>query len=145
MKGAILDFSTNSNSGVISGDDGKRYTFVGAEWKATGLPSTGQRVDFAPADESAQAIYADQPATGGKSKIAAGILAIILGWLGVHKFYLGFTTPGVIMLLCGTVGMLLFVPPIVVSVIGLVEGILYLTKSDAEFHKAYEVDRKQWF
>ncbi len=64
-------------------------------------------------------------------KIAAGICAILLGSLGVHKFILGLTTPGIIMLLvtvltCGIGSM-------ATGIIGLIEGIIYLTKSDAEF------------
>ena len=80
------------------------------------------------------------PADAANKKLAAGICAILLGWLGVHKFILGMTTPGVIMIVisiltCGSVS----------SIIGLVEGIIYLTKSDAEFYQMYVVEKKQWF
>lgn len=79
-------------------------------------------------------------------KLVAGILSILLGWLGVHKFYLGYTVEGVIMLICGICGFLLCgIPTMVVSVIGIVEGILYLTKTDDEFVKTYVVGRKGWF
>jgi TM2 domain-containing membrane protein YozV len=76
-------------------------------------------------------------------KIAAGICAILLGALGVHKFILGYTTEGVIMLLvslltCGIGAM-------VMSVIGIAEGIIYLTKTDEEFINTYIVDKKGWF
>ncbi len=76
-------------------------------------------------------------------KIVAGILAILLGGLGIHKFYLGYNTAGIIMLLvtvltCGAGGL-------VMSVIGIVEGILYLTKSDDEFERIYLEGRKEWF
>ena len=46
MKGTILDYSIQSNSGVISGDDQIRYPFTGAEWKADVPPNRGIRVDF---------------------------------------------------------------------------------------------------
>jgi TM2 domain-containing membrane protein YozV len=74
-------------------------------------------------------------------KIAAGICGILIGWTGVHKFILGLTTPGIIMLLvsltiCGSIPMV---------IIGLVEGILYLTKSDQEFYQLYAIDKKGWF
>jgi TM2 domain-containing membrane protein YozV len=80
--------------------------------------------------------------TSGK-RIPAGILGILLGGLGVHKFYLGYTTAGLIMLLvtlltCGLGGM-------VMGVIGLVEGIIYLTKSEEEFDRIYVHNEKQWF
>jgi TM2 domain-containing membrane protein YozV len=76
-------------------------------------------------------------------KIAAGICGILLGSLGVHKFILGLTTPGIIMLLvtiltCG-------LGSIVTGVIGLVEGIIYLTKTDADFYQTYAVEKKGWF
>ena len=76
-------------------------------------------------------------------KIAAGICGILLGALGIHKFILGLTTPGLIMLLvtvltCGIGGA-------VMGVIGLVEGIIYLTKSDEEFYQAYAVEKRGWF
>lgn len=76
-------------------------------------------------------------------KIAAGICGILLGGLGIHKFVLGLTNAGVIMLLvtvltCGFGGMIM-------SVIGLIEGIIYLTKSDEDFYQAYAVEKKAWF
>ncbi len=76
-------------------------------------------------------------------KIAAGICGILLGALGIHKFILGLTTPGVIMLLvtlltCGIGGS-------VMGIIGLIEGIIYLTKTDSDFYQAYAVDKKGWF
>ena len=76
-------------------------------------------------------------------KIAAGILGIMLGGLGIHKFVLGFVGPGLILLLvtvltCG------FAWPLT-HIIGLVEGIVYLTKSDEEFYRTYIVERRQWF
>ena len=76
-------------------------------------------------------------------RILAGVLAILLGWLGVHKFVLGMTTPGLI-LLCVTVLTCGIAYP-VTQIIGVIEGIIYLTKSDEEFHRLYEVEKKQWF
>jgi TM2 domain-containing membrane protein YozV len=76
-------------------------------------------------------------------KIVAGVCAILLGSLGIHKFILGLTTPGVIMLLitvltCGA-------GSIVTGTIGIIEGIVYLTKSDQEFYQRYAVEKKGWF
>ncbi|MBW7927582.1 MAG: TM2 domain-containing protein [Fimbriimonadaceae bacterium] len=73
-------------------------------------------------------------------KIAAGVCGILLGYLGVHKFILGFNKEGIIMLVvtlvtCGTVS----------SIIGLVEGIIYLTKSDQQFYDDYAIQKKGWF
>ena len=46
MQGTILDYATQSNTGVISGDDQQRYNFSGAEWRGQRAPSRGDRVDF---------------------------------------------------------------------------------------------------
>jgi TM2 domain-containing membrane protein YozV len=63
--------------------------------------------------------------------------------LGIHKFYLGYTKEGVIMLLV-TVLTLGF-GGFIMGVIGLIEGILYLTKPDEEFVAAYVTGKKGWF
>jgi TM2 domain-containing membrane protein YozV len=85
----------------------------------------------------------DWRALGADKRVAAGILGILVGWLGIHKFVLGYTTEGLIMLLgsvltCGIAG-------IVFGPIGLVEGILYLVKSDEEFVKTYIQNKRGWF
>ncbi len=46
MKGSILDFSIQTNTGIISGDDQNRYNFTGAEWRGQRPPNRGDRVDF---------------------------------------------------------------------------------------------------
>jgi TM2 domain-containing membrane protein YozV len=87
----------------------------------------------------------DKPA-GSEKKIVAGILGILLGGLGIHKFILGYTKEGVIMLLVSILGTLLFgLGPIVMGIIGLIEGIIYLTKSDEEFVATYINGKKGWF
>lgn len=74
---------------------------------------------------------------GAEKKIVAGVLAILLGALGIHKFYLGYTKEGIIQLILGffCVG----------GLIGLIEGIIYLTKSDSDFVATYVTGRKGWF
>jgi len=81
------------------------------------------------------------PSQEGSKRIVAGICAILLGTLGIHKFILGLTKEGIIMLLvsCTCIG----IP--IMSTIGLIEGIIYLTKSDADFYQTYIVDKKGWF
>ncbi len=76
---------------------------------------------------------------GAEKKTVAGILGILLGGLGVHRFYLGDTTGGIIRIVitlvtCGAG-----------SVIGLIEGIIYITKSDEDFVQTYLVEKKAWF
>lgn len=83
---------------------------------------------------------------GSEKKIAAGICGILLGALGIHKFILGYTKQGLIMLLVSIFGaILLGLGPLVMSVIGLIEGIMYLTKSDEEFVEVYVANKKGWF
>ena len=72
-------------------------------------------------------------------KVVAGIFALLLGSLGIHKFILGYTKEGIIQIVisivtCGIAGIIPFI-----------EGIIYLTKSDAEFMRIYQVGRRPWF
>lgn len=57
MKGSILDFSIQRNEGVISGDDNRRYTFLGDEWRLSESPARGMRVDFVQNGTSATAVF----------------------------------------------------------------------------------------
>ena len=76
-------------------------------------------------------------------KIAAGICGILIGCLGIHKFILGMNTPGIIMVLVTVLSCCMLSP--VMSVIGLIEGIIYLTKTDEEFYQTYAIEKKEWF
>lgn len=81
----------------------------------------------------------DWKALGADKKVLAGVLGILLGYLGVHKFILGYTTEGLIQIAitivtCGVGG-----------IIGLIEGIIYLTKSDEDFVRTYIQNKKGWF
>jgi len=85
----------------------------------------------------------EPPPEGQSNRVAAGVLGIVIGSFGIHKFVIGNTTPGLIMLLvtvltCGFGG-------IAMHIIGIIEGIKYLTMSDAEFYRTYIVDKKGWF
>jgi TM2 domain-containing membrane protein YozV len=72
-------------------------------------------------------------------RVIAGIFALLLGGLGIHKFILGYTQEGIIQLVIGivTCG--------IGSIIGFIEGIIYLTKSDDEFYQIYQANKKGWF
>lgn len=79
-------------------------------------------------------------------KMIAGILAILLGSFGIHKFVLGYTVEGVIMLAIGFVGLFVCgLPTMAIGIVGVIEGVLYLTKSDDEFVATYVVGRRGWF
>jgi len=72
-------------------------------------------------------------------KVLAGVLGIIFGYLGIHKFILGYTQEGIIQIVLTivTCGM--------ASIIGFIEGIIYLTKTDEDFYQTYQVGKKGWF
>ncbi len=76
-------------------------------------------------------------------KVLAGILAIVLGALGIHKFVLGYTKEGIIMLLVSVLSFGILAG--ISGIIGLIEGIIYLTKSDDEFMQMYQINQKTWF
>lgn len=80
-------------------------------------------------------------------KLAAGLLGVFLGSFGVHKFVLGFNNAGIIMLVVSLAGGVVTcgVASFVMGVIGLIEGIIYLTKTPEEFRELYIDAQKQWF
>lgn len=90
-------------------------------------------------------------ASGENKKILAGILGILFGSLGIHKFILGYNKEGGILLGITVIGYILVCVGIGVfivwltAIIGLIEGIVYLTKSDEEFYNTYQVGKKPWF
>ncbi|MCM4167606.1 hypothetical protein KCTC52924_00891 [Arenibacter antarcticus] len=90
-------------------------------------------------------------AGGENKKILVGILAIVFGQLGVHKFILGYQKEGIIMLVTTVIGyatMCFIIGSFIVMatmIVGLIEGIIYLTKSDEEFYNTYQVGKKPWF
>lgn len=75
-----------------------------------------------------------------ENKLFVGILAIVLGCFGVHKFILGYKKEAIIMLVVG-----LITGCTVSGIIGLIEGIMYLTKSDEEYKATYIDGEKAWF
>ncbi|MDX4064515.1 TM2 domain-containing protein [Aliarcobacter skirrowii] len=150
MKGKVLDYSIQESKGIISGDDGQRYTFISSEWKSNISPKVNQVVDFEVDGTNAKGIYANSASSyasgSSSSKIVAGILAILLGGLGVHKFYLGCTTAGIIMLLVFIFGFILLgLPSLIIAVIAFIEGLIYLFKSDDDFEQTYVNNKKCWF
>ncbi len=79
-----------------------------------------------------------QRTTCGVVALATGLLGF--GWLGIHKFIMGKTNPGIItivasLLTCGIYG----------TVVSIIEGVVYLTKSDEDWYHTYIVGGKDWF
>jgi len=61
MKGNVIGFDRDTNTGAISGHDGNRYDFVTADWHSNRQPMRGDVVDFMPADRRATQIYLLEP------------------------------------------------------------------------------------
>ncbi|MBL4887268.1 MAG: NINE protein [Flavobacteriaceae bacterium] len=84
-------------------------------------------------------------------KIIAGILGILFGYLGAHKFVLGYHKEGFILLglfLISIPAMFVFIGFLTIYIpglIGFIEGIIYLTKTDDDFYNTYQVGRRPWF
>ena len=102
-------------------------------------PLTGVNTGYQPVQPVPPGGMTDWKAMGADKKMVAGILGILVGSLGVHKFVLGYTTEGLIQIAitivtCGVGG-----------IVGLIEGIIYLTKSDEEFVRTYIQNKKGWF
>lgn len=78
-----------------------------------------------------------------KDKIVAGLLAILLGLLGIHWFYLNKSSKGVTYLLVTILGSLFsvfiigFIPIFVIGVLSLIDGIQLLTMDDVKFNEIY--------
>ena len=145
MRGRVLAFNEVAGSGLISGDDGQRYEFARGALQG-GLTSLapGTEVDFQVENGKAVSIYVVF-GSGEKNRILAAILALFLGHWGVHKFYLGKTNAGIIMLLAGTIGWIILIPAILNWVIAIIEFVIYLTKSDQQFYQDYVVGDRTWF
>lgn len=102
-------------------------------------PLTPVSTGYQPMQSVHPGAVTDWKAMGADKKIVAGLLGILVGSLGVHKFVLGYTTEGLIQIgisvvTCGIGG-----------IIGLIEGIIYLTKSDEDFVRTYIQSKRGWF
>lgn len=100
---------------------------------------TGAGTGYQPMQSVSPGAMTDWKALGADKKITAGICAILVGWLGVHKFILGYTTEGVIQLVLGIITCGL------TNILSIIEGIIYLTKSDEDFVRTYIQNKKGWF
>lgn len=146
MTGQVLDYSVQSNEGIISGDDSHRYRFVGSDWPGATAPIRGTLVDFDVRDGNhAVSIYLIQPTTpatsvasaapapdGPKNRMTAAMLAWTVGVFGVHKFYLG-EKGGVlrIILSCTFIGL-----P-VSGILAALDAMKLLGMSDEQFNRQY--------
>ena len=99
-----------------------------------GYQQPGYQQPYPPANND---IFANGPS--GKSRGIAGLLAIFVGCLGIHYFYLNKPTPGVVCLIVSLLGGGLTCGSVagVVAILTLVQGILMMTMSQEEFERKY--------
>lgn len=79
------------------------------------------------------------PVDVNSRKLLCGLMGIFFGYLGIHRFILGDVSGGIWRIVIS------FVTCGLGSIIGLIEGIIYLTRSDTEFYNEYMVAKKAWF
>lgn len=82
-----------------------------------------------------------------RDHVAAGFLALLLGFFGVHKFYLGYNAQGFTLMALSVIGGLfsLGITAGVAWIIAIIEGIVYLSKSQSEFEQIYVYGTREWF
>ncbi|HEV2318573.1 MAG TPA: NINE protein [Verrucomicrobiae bacterium] len=147
----------------IIGTDGRHYGPVEADqirrWlaehrlNANSLAQSEGSTDWKPVisfpEFSSEFSQAPPPVSGSgynpraSNKIPAGVCAILLGGLGIHKFILGYTGAGLIMLLVSILTCGVLWP--ILHIIAIVEGIIYLCKTDDDFVRTYVDGRREWF
>lgn len=96
-------------------------------------PTAAQQSSVPPQPQYVRGVFDEGPS--GKCRGVAALLAIFLGCLGVHYFYLGKNAAGVIFLLitllsCGTIG-------VIIEILALIQGILMFTMTEEDFEKRY--------
>jgi TM2 domain-containing membrane protein YozV len=144
MRGQVLGVDRRTGDGMVSGEDGRRYSFTPTDWADRGEPAVGMLVDFETEQTRALSIFpvpgttpapaaAEPELDNDRNKYIAAIIAFFLGPLGIHRFYLGRTGSGIVMLVltCTLVGLLISAPW------AFIDMIRYLLMSDREFAARY--------
>jgi TM2 domain len=131
MRGKVLGVDVRTGEGLVAGDDGRRYRFAQGDWATRGEPAVGMAVDFEAADDRALSVF---PMPGERGAVTLPpkpeapvtdrnkLVAALLGTLGIHRFYLGRTGSGVVMLILSITIIGLFVT----GIWALVDTIRYL-------------------
>jgi TM2 domain-containing membrane protein YozV len=149
MRGQVLGVDTRTGDGIVTGEDGRRYSFKPLDWADRGEPAVGMQVDFETHENRALSIFpvpgtspppaavrsapAPAPTDDDRNKYIAALIAFLIGPLGIHRFYLGRTRSGIAMLLlsCTILGLIVTAPW------GFIDMIRYLVMSDREFAERY--------
>ncbi len=147
MRGQVLGVDTRTGDGIVTGEDGRRYSFKPLDWAARGEPAVGMEVDFETHESRALSIFPvpgtspppavpsapPAPDIGDRNKYIAALIAFLIGPLGIHRFYLGRTGSGIAMVVlsCTLVGLLLTIPW------AFIDMIRYLVMDEREFAQRY--------
>jgi len=81
--------------------------------------------------------------TKESKRVLAGLMGILFGVFGIHKFVLGYYKQGLIFI--GFNFITFFLGTFITATIGFIEGIIYLSKSDEDFIDTYQENEKHWF
>jgi TM2 domain-containing membrane protein YozV len=148
MRGQVLGVDARTGEGLVAGQDGQRYRFAPEDWAHRREPVIGGEVDFEASNDRALSVY-PMPVAGtpgprravpptaaqanDRNKYVAALLAFLIGTLGIHRFYLGRTGSGIVMLVLGitVIGLVLTLPW------AFIDMIRYLMMSDEEFAVRY--------
>ena len=148
MRGQVLGVDFRTGEGIVSGQDGQRYRFAPEDWAHRGEPAIGIEVDFESANDRALSVFPVPTAPGprragppvavaapanDRNKYVAAVMAFVIGTLGIHRFYLGRTGSGIVMLVLTitVIGLIISAPW------ALIDTIRYLMMSDEEFAARY--------
>ena len=147
MRGQVLGVDPRTGEGIVAGQDGQRYRFAPDDWAHRGEPAIGIEVDFEAANDRALSVFPMPTAPGprravppaaavpanDRNKYVAAVMAFVIGTLGIHRFYLGRTGSGIVMLVLSitVIGLVISAPW------ALVDMIRYLMMSDEEFAARY--------
>ena len=148
MRGQVLGVDPRTGEGLVAGQDGQRYRFAPEDWAHRGEPAIGIEVDFEAANDRALSVFPMPTAPGprravppapvavqanDRNKYVAAVMAFVIGTLGIHRFYLGRTGSGIVMLVLSitVVGLVISAPW------ALIDMIRYLMMSDEEFAARY--------
>ena len=89
MKGEILDYNIQESNGIISGDDGQRYSFENKDWKSSELPKINQIVDFEVDENKAKSVYAiKMQEKNSNTTLLLLVIGISLTIFGLYFLYL---------------------------------------------------------
>lgn len=170
VKGLVETTARAGQPGTVAGEDGRLYIYTQFDWLEHEPARIGDRVDFMPSAEHARDIHSappeivdpDDPESAQmpgserteplrKSRAATIVLALLLGSLGAHKFYLGYPVPGLVLLVGTAISVPLWIATIgffgtaSIVAVTVIEAVIYATMPSDQFHGRYVVGRRSWF